>query len=259
MPTFGGLAYTFSQRGAPSSTPLILLHGAGGMSLSWPPQIRRLAGTTVITPDLPNHGKSSPYPFNILDEVASILLRWIDALQIPTVHLCGHSMGGAIGLLIALQAPQRVQKVILIGSAARLPVNPLLLELSAQASTLPQAIETLIKWSFAPSTPQRIKELTAQRLMENRPNSLYQDLFACNQFDVSDKLSQIQQPCLVLTGEHDRMTPVATAQTLAQGLPNAELEIIPDAGHMVVIEQPEQIAKRLWQFLHQPNPIDAAQ
>lgn len=249
LPTFAGIYYTISQPSEPATVPpLVLIHGAGGMALSWPPQIRRLPQMTVLAPDLPNHGKSAALVYQKLDEVAKALLSWLDGLQIEEFNLCGHSMGGAICLLLALQAPQRVHKLILIGSAARFAVNPVLMELSAQPETLPRAVELLIKWSFGPRTPRRIKELTARRLLENHPHTLHQDLAACNEFNLSGELGYIQQPALILTGELDRMTPVADAQELANKLPNAQFEIISGSGHMVILEQPDRIAKRVWDF-----------
>lgn len=218
------------------------------MSLSWPAQVRRLANKTVLAPDLPNHGKSVALVFQTLEEVAGNLLNWLDGLRLQQVDVCGHSMGAGISLLLALQAPQRVRKLILIGSAARLAVNPVLLELAAQPDTLPRAVELLIKWSFAPGTSQRLKELTARRLLENHPYTLYQDLAACNQFDLSAEQGQLQHPTLIITGALDRMTPISGAQELASKLPNAQLEIIPNSGHMVVLEQPDWIAQRLWNF-----------
>lgn len=250
MPSWAGLHYTISLRGAATSPPLLLLHGAGGMSLSWPPQIRRLPDTTVLAPDLPNHGKSAPKNFQTLEEVAASLLDWLDALNLAQVDCCGHSMGGALGLLLALHAPQRVRKLILIGSAARLAVNARLLELASRPETLPQAVDLLIRWSFAPTAPQKLRELTQRRLLENPPLTLYQDLAACNRFDLSAQLHRIQQPTLVLTGEQDRMTPVAQAQGLAENLPRARLEVIPAAGHMVVLEQAQPVAQHLWAFCH---------
>lgn len=249
MPNFSGIFYTLSQpRQTSASPPLILIHGAGGMSLSWPAQVRRLKNKTVFAPDLPNHGKSAALAFQTLDEVAGNLLNWLDGLGLPQVDVCGHSMGAAISLLLALQAPQRVRKLVLIGSAARLAVNPVLLELAAQPDTLPRAVELLIKWSFAPGTSQRLKELTGRRLLENHPHTLYQDLAACDRFDLSAELDKITQPALILTGELDRMTPLPGAQELAGRLPNARFEIIPKCGHMVVLEQPGWIAQRLWDF-----------
>ena len=249
MPTFSGIFYTLSQpRQIAPFPPLLLIHGAGGMSLSWPAQVRRLANKIVLAPDLPNHGKSVTLAFQTLEEVADTLLNWLDGLRLQQVDVCGHSMGGAISLLLALQAPQRVRKLILIGSAARLAVNPMLLELAAQPDTLPRAVELLIKWSFAPSTPHQLKELTARRLLENHPHTLHQDLAACNRFDLSGELDKIKQPALILTGALDRMTPVPDAQELANKLPNAQFEIIPNSGHMAVLEQPDWIAQRLGDF-----------
>lgn len=250
MPTSLGIYYTLSQLGEQTSPPLVLIHGAGGSSLSWPPNIRRLADRTVLAPDLPNHGKSAAQETHTLEEMAFAILEWLDRLHIQQVDVCGHSMGGAISLLLALHAAPRLRRITLVGSAARLTVNPRLLELSANPSTLPQAVELLVKWSFAPSTPQRLKELTAKRLLENHPQTLFRDLTACNQFDLSTQLEHIRQPTLILCGEHDRMTPPSSAEFLANRLPNAHLVLLPEAGHMVVLEKPTQVASQLCAFFH---------
>ena len=74
-------------------------------------------------------------------------------------------------------------------------------------------------------------------MSETRPSVLLGDFLACNEFDETTRLSQIYQPVLVLTGEDDKMTPPRYAQFLADKLPHAELKIVPDAGHMLMLER----------------------
>lgn len=228
---------------------MVLIHGAGGMSLSWPAPIRRLEHTTVIAPDLPNHGKSAPRRLGGLEEFAAALLEWFDGMRLDPVDLCGHSMGGAIGLLLALQEPQRVRRLIVIGSAARLPVSPTLLELAADPRTFAQAVEWLIRHAFGPNAPQRTRELTAQRLLETPPQTLYSDLLACDRFDLSAEVARIRHPTLVIGGGCDRLVTPAATRWLATHLPCARLEVLPQAGHLVMLERPQEVARQISRFL----------
>jgi pimeloyl-ACP methyl ester carboxylesterase len=82
-----------------------------------------------------------------------------------------------------------------------------------------------------------------------RQSVLYGDLLACNRFDVMDRLGAIQQNTLVICGVDDQMTPVRYAQYLSNSMPNARLNVIPNAGHMVMLEQPQLVANSLLSFL----------
>lgn len=248
MPVAGGLFYQVSNKDAAgSSLPLALIHGAGGMHLSWPPEMRRLTGRRVFALDLPGHGNSTGGCPSI-GEYASAALAWLDALGLQKVILSGHSMGGAIALQIALDAPGRVAGLFLVGSSARLQVNPRLLKSISYPETFPAAVEKIIEWSFSRDAPQRLKELAARRMLETPRTVVYNDFLACSNFDIQARLGVINMPALVLCGEEDMMTPPAEAQRLAEGLPNGWLEMIAGAGHMAMLEQPRVVAARLADF-----------
>jgi pimeloyl-ACP methyl ester carboxylesterase len=83
-----------------------------------------------------------------------------------------------------------------------------------------------------------------------RQSVLYGDLLACDRFDVMDHLGEVQQRTVVICGADDMMTPVRYAQYLASSIPNAQLNIIPNAGHMVMLEQPRLVADSLLSFLN---------
>jgi pimeloyl-ACP methyl ester carboxylesterase len=103
--------------------------------------------------------------------------------------------------------------------------------------------------AFSPQTSRKLVELAVQRMSEIRPSVLYGDFLACNDFDISTRLAEIQQPTLILCGADDQMTPPRYAQFLASGIPDAELALIPEASHMLMLEQPTQVAKALIDFL----------
>lgn len=248
MPILYSLYYFYSEKGQ-NQVPLLLIHGAGGSHLSWPPQIRRLLSHPVYAIDLPAHGNSESHAYQTISDYSSFLIKWIERMQLKKVHLCGHSMGGAIAMQIALQAPKIVQRLIIIGSAARLAVNPQLLEQVAHPSTLPKAIELMLRWSFSAAAPQALVHQTAQRLTATRPSVLYNDLLACDTFDLRAEVSQITCPTLIMVGSEDKMTPPRSGKWLSQAIPQSQYIEIPQAGHMLPLEQPQLVADLITKFL----------
>lgn len=247
MPQWNDLYYQLHQKG--EQPPVILIHGAGGTHLFWPPEIRRLPQASVYTLDLPGHGKSSRCGLQSISAYAAALLEWIDALELNQAVFVGHSMGGAIALQFALENPTRVLGLGLLSTAARLRVNPDLLELTSTSTTYPTAVEKLVGWSFSPEAPERLQELAHNRMLETRATVLHGDLLACREFDVVPRLAQITQPALVLCGADDKMTPLRQSQLLTAELPQARLEVIEAAGHMVMLERPQAVAQVLTSFL----------
>lgn len=79
---------------------------------------------------------------------------------------------------------------------------------------------------------------------------LWADFQACNNFNVIESVQRINLPTLVICGQEDRMTPVKYSEYLAQQIPQALLALIPDAGHMSMIEQPEAVNKAIMEFMH---------
>ena len=87
------------------------------------------------------------------------------------------------------------------------------------------------------------------RMSETTAEVYYADFLACQNFDLTMRLPEIRCPVMVICGADDKMTPQVQAQFLVAHLPNAHLEILPEAGHMVMLEQPHAVAERLINFL----------
>ncbi len=228
--------------------PVVLVHGAGGTHLHWPPQVRRLPGLRTLAVDLPGHGRSEGVGEQEIAAYARRLAEWADAVGFQQAIWVGHSMGGAIVLTLALEHPTKVRALGLVATGARLPVNPRLLESTAHAETFPLAVETIMKWAFSPQAPARLRELATQRMQEVRYTVVHNDFAACNRFDVSQRLGDIRVPTLVIHGTADKMTPYYYGEFLAQAIPQARLVTVRDAGHMVMLEQPEAVAEALSAF-----------
>jgi pimeloyl-ACP methyl ester carboxylesterase len=250
MPILADMYYSLYQEEDVGTPPVVLVHGAGGTHLYWPPEVRRLKGYRVYALDLPGHGKSSDRDGRqTIGEYARCILEWMEAVGIPRAIFIGHSMGGAIVQALGIHHPMYVMGLGLVSTGVRLRVHPVLLENAANGTTFHRAIETLLAFSFGPGAPTRLVELAGQRMNEVRPSVLYGDLLACDSFDVMEHVTAIQRPTLVICGSQDQMTPLRYAQFLVSAIPGARLEIIPDAGHMVMLEQPQAVASALSAFL----------
>lgn len=229
--------------------PVVLLHGAGGSHLSWPSEIRRIPGYRVFALDLPGHGKSGGRGFQSISRIAEAVLEWLEAVGIHSAVFAGHSMGGAIAQTLALDHAEHVLGLALISSAARLSVNPVLLDETAHETTYLNALGKIIAWSFSPQAPENLKALVVKRLEQTRPSVLHSDFLACDAYDETSRITQITHPTLVICGAEDRMTPVRNSYFLADSLPNAQLTIVDGAGHLVMIERPAEVASALARFL----------
>ena len=229
-----------------SSCSLVLIHGAGGSHLDWPPQIRRLSPYRVNALDLPGHGRSSSPGLHSIAEYAGAVRSFIDTLDEPHVILVGHSMGGAIVQTLGLDPPSNVVGMVLIASGARLRVAPEIMEGVQKDFT--RAVERITALAWSDDAPPEMTELGKRLMLRNDPNVMYGDFQACDHFDLMDRLDQIDLPTLVICGSADRLTPAKFSHYMAGEIDGSRLELIEGAGHMVMLEKPEVTAKVILQF-----------
>ncbi len=201
----------------------------------------------MIAPDLPAHGRSTIAGRNSIAAYAEDMRALLDALALSRAVLVGHSMGGAIAQTLALNAPDRVAGLVLMGTGSKLPVAP---ELPPALLQAPQAtVARLMDWAWSAQTPDALKQQGAQLMLETAPQVLHDDFAACAVFDVRGDVAQIAVPTLVLGASDDRMVPPKFSRTLAESIPNAELVILEGAGHMFPLERPQEVADVLTAWL----------
>jgi len=237
----GSLYYSQQKADAIQQPPLVLVHGAGGSHLDWPPELRRLPGVRVIALDLPGHGRSAGPGRSDTLAYAEAVGALLDALDIEHVVIAGHSMGGAVALQMALHRPDRVAGLILMGTGSKLPIDPTLPRRIVEAAE--ETVDWIVEWSWGIHAPESFRRLSRQRLLEVSPQVLRGDYLACQSFDVRDRLDRIAVPTLVMCAAEDRLVRPKFGLTLAERIPNARLVMIEQAGHMFPLEKAPLVAQ----------------
>jgi pimeloyl-ACP methyl ester carboxylesterase len=274
--------YKIAGQGEPTAEnlTLVLLHGFGASVFSWREVMEPLAESlaseagTVIAFDRPAFGLTerplpgqwvgeSPYSVEYQVELTVGLL---DALGVERAILVGNSAGGAISMLTALTYPQRVQALVLVDPAVYDHGGWMgLLRFFADTPQMqrigPLVARRIRGWGmdFSRSAWHDPSQITAEVWVgylkplqaENWDRALWEMTRASRPHNLTERLAEIQMPCLVITGDDDRIVPTDQSIRLADELPDAELVIIPDCGHIPHEECPELFLQAVTDFLNQ--------
>ncbi len=223
--------------------PLVFIHGSGGSKESWTYQTQYFKDSLAL--DLPGHSQGELIP--TIDGYVEWLRGWIQQKGLQQVVLVGHSLGGGIALLYALKYPKELKGIITVGSGARLRVHPQFLEGLEQVIKNPGA-ENPLNTAYDLIDPE-LAMILKRRMAENGPAATLNDLKACDQFDIMDRIAQITVPTLAVCGDQDVMTPPKYSQYLAGHLPKAKVVIIEGGTHMVFAEKPREVNQAIEDFL----------
>ena len=230
------------------SRPIALvIHGAGGSHRSWPAEMQRLRSVYPILVDLCGHGNSSGDGYDSIAGYAREMAALLDAMDEERAAIIGHSMGGAIAQWMALEYPDRVSALVLIATAAKFQVNPMLLR--SIVEDFDGTLDILNRWLWRPETPLSLRQDAAQAMRDTKPAVFQRDLIACDRFDVRARLSEIRAKTLVVAGDADKMTPPGLAEALAHGIQHAELVTFPGGSHMFMLEQAQATADAIDSWL----------
>jgi len=230
------------QAGLPT---VVFVHGAGGTSGNWVCQLAGIEGYNLIAPDLPGHGRSEGSAIESITGYREFVWGFAQALELRMFYIVGHSMGGVIALDLGLEHSEALKGLIIIGSGARLPVSSSFLDLLSMGKHPLQ----IVKYSYSSNISPDILEKATQE-MKSVPIEVYQaDLQACNEFNIMDRVQDINNPTLVICGQDDQMTPPKYSKYLCKELPHSNITLITEAGHMAMLEQPDQVNKAIINFL----------
>jgi pimeloyl-ACP methyl ester carboxylesterase len=246
----GNLDYNYVARTDHNSPNMVFIHGAGGDKTQWNEQYNffQKKGWGVVIPSLPSHGLSPPADSLSISYYVNSIYRTLNDLKVGSVNLIGHSMGGALVLQLALQfSNSTIDKLILIGTGAKLRVASAFLE--AIEADFNHFLELLGKVAYHHNTDPQIKSENEKAQRRTGAKIFYQDFKICDHFDIRSELNKVKNPVLIIVGEDDKMTPVKYSEYLLENLENSQLEVIPEAGHFVFQEAPNQVNELIYNFL----------
>jgi pimeloyl-ACP methyl ester carboxylesterase len=267
-----GAEVAYVDEGAGSQT-IILVHGLGSYIPAWKRNIPELSKNfRVIALDLPGYGKSSKGPWEgSLKFFSNTVMELADSLGIETFVMGGHSMGGQITLLAALEHPTRVSKLILVSPAGfetfhdgekdwfRSVATP-----SLTLYAKPKAIQENLGinfYDFPEEADFMIRDRIAIRTavdFDGYAHIVAQSIKAMVDRPVFDYLDQVKQPTLILFGESDLLIPnrfltggktIVIAEQGHAKMPNSTLFMVPEAGHFMHFEKPEFFNIKVKEFL----------
>ncbi len=227
---------------------LVFIHGSGCNKALWAYQSRYFSQRhNVLAIDLPGHGLDKGSGLRSVDAYAQHVLSLIRQRSMRSPILIGHSLGGGIALRAALDSPEEIGGIALVGTGARLRVAPGLL--TSIKSDFASALAFIGEYAFSPKTPRELVEKALREMGKASPDVLYGDFAACDRFDVMQEISGIRLPTAIIVGRDDRLTPIKYSEYLNKNISGSRIEIIDDAGHMVMLEQPAAFGDALERFI----------
>jgi pimeloyl-ACP methyl ester carboxylesterase len=231
--------------------PVLLIMGLGLSGGGWwrtvPVLARRLR---VITFDHRGVGRSeSPTPAFTTEAMADDAVSVLDALDLESVHVYGFSLGGMVAQQLALRHPDRVRSLVLGatqpgGPRAAAPDDEVVAFVRRRLQLDgPEGAWAAVPFNYGPRClaehEDRIAEDIERRLQSPfNPQAYRAHLYAAAIHNCYGRLDRVRVPTLVVHGRHDRMVPVANAPLIAERIPGARLQILPDCGHLYPTEEP---------------------
>ena len=243
------VSYWIARKGLVEGKETILfIHGAGGGQYTWSYQkgfFEKEFNPVII--ELPGHGESGGEGEEEIGKYAEHVYAFLKALGLQKVFLVGHSMGGAIAQTLALTREELIKGIVLVGTGARLKVFPMILD--GIKNNFEETVRKINQFAFSRKVQTDLIEKSVSSMLQCRPEVLYGDFLACDRFDLMKEVEKIVLPTLILCGDDDQLTPVKYSQFLNSRIKGSKLEVLSDAGHMVMMEAAQAFNERVREFI----------
>jgi 3-oxoadipate enol-lactonase len=240
-----------------SGAPVLVFSNSLGTNYSmWAPQVSEVRKKLqVLRYDMRGHGQSSftPGPYSI-EQLGKDVIALLDALDLDRVHFCGLSMGGMIGMWLGVNAPERLNRLALCNTAAKIGTSEVwnarieAVRKNGMKSVASAVVERWFSPAFREKAPAAVSS-TLKMLEEANPEGYAACCAAVRDFDFRKQLGRIRIPVLVIAGAHDPVIPPADGRFLGdqiQGARYAEL----DAAHLSNIEAQDRFNNEVATFLN---------
>ena len=244
----------------PADGPVLVFSNSLATSMAmWDDQVSRLQERyRILRYDNRGHGGSKPTPGPYtLDLLARDVVGLLDALDIESVSVCGLSMGGMIGQWLGINAPERVDRLILSNTACFFPNKEMWrerIEMAEQEGISAIAEVSIRRWFTPEYLAQPDSSQTVARVRsfinETRREGYLACCVAIRDMDFRDELERIKTPTLVIIGEKDPATLPEYGEVIARGIASARSVVIRDAAHLSNIQQADKFTQILLEFLN---------
>jgi pimeloyl-ACP methyl ester carboxylesterase len=233
--------------------PLLLIHGLGYARWGWEPVVEPLARSfDVILFDNRGIGASDapPGPYTTA-ELAADSLQVLDEAGVEQAHVVGTSLGGMVAQELALAAPERVDRLVLVctlpGGARSFPMPEQTVRLMQERATLRDYVANALDPDPRPELVERILEHRLATAQAYEPWAA--QAAAGAGFDAYDRLASLTTPTLVIHGDGDVVVDPRNAELLGELLPDAQVKIYAGCGHLLMWQEPELFTRDLEEFL----------
>lgn len=235
--------------GSEKEPSIVFVHGAGSDATVWNGQAAFLEGKYIsYRIELPGHGGSTGSGEDDISAYTQWTRKVIKGVLNSRPYIfVGHSMGSAVAQELAVEPEGAMQGVVLVGAGARLGVAGIIFKMLEE--DLKGFYKSIEQAAFAAETPRGLKQKVIEGMRTCLPSVILKDFKACNQFDIRERLKDINLPTLIVCGDQDQLTPVKYAEYLRENIEGSHFELIPKAGHMVMAEQAEVFNRVLGLFL----------
>lgn len=237
---------------------LVLANSLGTTTSLWDRQLPAFSERyRVLTFDLPGHGRSSvPHAPTSVDDVALDLLDLLDELVVDRVSFCGVSIGGMVGMALALRAPQRVERVVLSCTSACLaPADAWderarIVRTEGMAAIADAVVERWFTTQAASEEPELVERFRAI-LLSTSPEGYARCCEAIAAWDARERIAAITAPVLVVAGAEDPAIPFEHAELIASRIPGARLRVLEHAAHLANVERADAFTEAVLEHLGQ--------
>ena len=256
------MSLSYRLRGPEHAPVLVLSNSLGTTQELWERQVAVLADRfRVLTYDHPGHGASRlPEDAPTVERFAGGLLGLLDELGLERVSLCGVSLGGMVGMALAVDAPERVERLVLACTSAYLGPPDGWSERAKIVRTrgMEAIVDTVVGRWFTPALEGEEPETVARfraMLAATPPEGYARCCEAVGAWDARERISAIAVPVLVVAGADDPATPVEHAELIASRIPGGRLQVLDRAAHLANVERSDAFTSAVLEHLGQEVPV----